>query len=173
MCLLQPTLWQTSQRINKIVHANGSKACFPMGACRCCYYSQCFSRSVLDPCPKLHYSVPLPYCTGAGLVGYVDEWNGQSQGADSFLGDSLCVLSGCFYAAYTIAIRLMLEDDEQASMMLFFGFVGLINLFCLAPVLGLLWATAAVDPGKLTARIFGLTVAKGRARFCCDNCTPG
>ena len=63
----------------------------------------------------------------------------------------------------------MLEDDEQASMMLFFGFVGLLNLFCLAPVLGVLWATGVVDPGRLTSKVLGLTVAKGRACIGCDH----
>ena len=101
------------------------------------------------------------WCTGAGLVGYVDERNGASQGGNSVTGDLLCVLSACFYAAYTIAIRLLLEDDEQAKVMLFFGFVGLLNLVCLAPVLVGLWLTSIVHLEKLTARMFGLTVAKG------------
>lgn len=99
---------------------------------------------------------------GVGLVAFVDEHSGDAKSArNSLSGDLLCLVSSCFYAAYTIAIRVMLEDDEHASMMLFFGFVGLLNLVCLAPVLGALWAAAVVHVGQLTARMFALTVGKG------------
>ena len=95
-------------------------------------------------------------------MAFVDEHSGDTKSAhNSLSGDLLAILSSCLYAAYTIAIRVMLEDDERASMMLFFGFVGLLNLVCLAPVLAALWAAAVVHVGQLTARIFALTVAKG------------
>lgn len=77
------------------------------------------------------------------------------------------MLSAVFYASYTIAIRVMLKDDESASMMLFFGFVGALNLVCLAPVLGMLWAASVVDPRQLSAKMFGLTVGKGDSPLHC------
>ena len=102
---------------------------------------------------------------GVSLVAYVDERSSESKSAahSSLVGDLLCVLSACFYASYTIAIRVMLKDDESTSMMLFFGFVGALNLVCLAPVLGLLWLASVVDPGQLSGKMFGLTVAKGES----------
>ena len=48
-------------------------------------------------------------------------------------------------------------------MMLFFGYVGLLNLVCLAPVLGLLCLLGVVDLAALTPRLLGATVLKGEA----------
>ena len=45
--------------------------------------------------------------------------------------------------------------------MLFFGYVGLLNLLGLAPVLGLLCLLGVVDLSKLTGKLFGATVLKG------------
>lgn len=48
-------------------------------------------------------------------------------------------------------------------MMLFFGYIGLLNLVCLAPVMGLLCLLGAVDLAALTPRLLGATVLKGGA----------
>ena len=99
------------------------------------------------------------------MITYVDESSSKASKGEhnnSLWGDVLTIVSACFYASYTIAIRVMLKDDESTSMMLFFGFVGALNLVCLAPLLGILWAAAVVHVGQLTARLFALTVAKGR-----------
>ena len=85
------------------------------------------------------------------------------QAGASVWGDALCLLSAGFYAAYTVAIRRMLPEDESAPMMLFFGYVGLLNLTCLSPVLGLLVLGGAVDLRALTGKLFGATVLKGDA----------
>jgi drug/metabolite transporter (DMT)-like permease len=76
-------------------------------------------------------------------------------------GDALCLISGVFYACYTVAIKKMLGRDEDTNMVLFFGYVGLINLVSLAPLLLLLGLVSAVDFTKLTLHMFGLVVAKG------------
>ena len=55
----------------------------------------------------------------------------------------------------------MLPEDETAPMMLFFGYVGLLNLLGLAPVLGILCLLGVVDLRKLTGRLLGATVLKG------------
>ena len=60
-----------------------------------------------------------------------------------------------------IAIRQMLKEDDSLTMMLFFGFVGLLNAACLAPVLILLRIGGFVQTAGLTLRILGLTVCKG------------
>jgi hypothetical protein len=49
-------------------------------------------------------------CPGVALVTVADSRN--SQGKESVLGDTLCLVSAGFYAAYTIAIKLMLHEDE-------------------------------------------------------------
>ena len=50
--------------------------------------------------------------------------------------------------------------------MLFFGYIGLINLVALAPVLLLVVLTHAVSLADLSAGILGLVVAKGKALTC-------
>ena len=94
------------------------------------------------------------------MVTFVDDQT-PHQGSASLRGDLLCLLSACFYAAYTVAIRRMLPEDESAPMMLFFGYVGLLNLACLAPVLGVLVLLGVVDLRALTGKLLGATVLKG------------
>ena len=82
----------------------------------------------------------------------------------------LCLLSSFFYAAYTVALRKLLPADDQASVSVFFGFIGMLNLIGMAPVLLLLWLTSAVDFHGVTAWLVFLAVCKGkpvvRGRFC-------
>ena len=60
-----------------------------------------------------------------------------------------------------IAIRKMLHDDNSAGVMLLFGFIGLLNAACLAPVLLLLHLSGVVRVAGLSARVIGLTICKG------------
>ena len=94
------------------------------------------------------------------MVTFVDDQTPSHSGS-SVGGDALCLVSAAFYAAYTVAIRRMLPEDESAPMMLFFGYVGLLNLTCLAPVLGVLALAGVVDLRALTAKLLGATVLKG------------
>ena len=55
----------------------------------------------------------------------------------------------------------MLGKDEETNTVLFFGYVGLINLVALAPVVLLLALTSTISFAHLSAGIFGLVVAKG------------
>jgi hypothetical protein len=56
----------------------------------------------------------------------------------------------------------MLQDDNSWTMMLFFGYVGLLNAACLGPVLLILHVAGFVSFGGLSGRVFLLTVCKGR-----------
>ena len=62
---------------------------------------------------------------------------------------------------YTVAIRMLLHDDNSASMTLFFGFVGALNAACLAPVLLGLQLAGLVDVLGMSARVLLLTITKG------------
>lgn len=112
------------------------------------------------------------------MVTFGDSSN--SEGQQSFLGDMLCLLSSLFYASYTIAMRKMLPDDDHADVTTFFGFIGLLNLVFMAPVLWILWLTSVVQLQGMTAWLAFLVVCKGmddRASFdptghslnCCRN----
>ena len=57
----------------------------------------------------------------------------------------------------------MLGNDEETNTVLFFGYVGLINLVALAPVMLLLVLTSTVSLVNLSAGMFGLVIAKGEA----------
>lgn len=98
----------------------------------------------------------------AGTVVVTLADSNDKQRPSSVAGDALCLLSAGFYACYTVAIKRMLGGDEGTNTVLFFGYVGLINLVLLAPVLLLLQLASLVDVAQLTASMLGLVVAKGR-----------
>lgn len=58
--------------------------------------------------------------------------------------------------------RSMLKEDDGAKMMLFFGFVGLLNMLALFPIVLVLVEAGFVSISGLTLRLFMLAVAKGR-----------
>ena len=108
----------------------------------------------------LHLTSLDPYAAaGTSIVTLADSKDAQHPG--SAAGDALCVLSAVFYACYTVAIKKMLRGDEETNMILFFGYVGLINLLGLAPVLVALQVASLVNVAQLTAGMFFLVVAKG------------
>ena len=49
------------------------------------------------------------------------------------LGDVLSLISAILYASYAIFIKKRIGDENKIDMLLFFGFVGLINTFILWP----------------------------------------
>jgi solute carrier family 35 protein F5 len=57
------------------------------------------------------------------------------------LGDFLALGSAIFYSLYITLLKLRIRDEARINMPLFFGFVGLFNIFLGAPVLGLLHVT--------------------------------
>lgn len=103
--------------------------------------------------------VPTSVNAGTSIVSLADR-DAQTR-PNSLAGDALCLLSAVFYACYTVAIKRMLGRDEDTNMVLFFGYVGLINLVALAPVMVILSLTSAISLANLSAGMFGLVVAKG------------
>ncbi|DBA88033.1 TPA: hypothetical protein ACH3X1_005014 [Trebouxia sp. C0004] len=97
----------------------------------------------------------------AGVVMVTFGDSSHSEGRQSFVGDMLCLLSSLLYASYTIAIRQMLPNDENADVTTFFGFIGLLNLVFMAPVLIILWLTSVVQLQGMTAWLLLLAVCKG------------
>ena len=93
------------------------------------------------------------------MVTFGDSSN--SKGRRSILGDLLCLLSSVFYASYTVAIRKLLPDDGHADVASFFGFIGLLNLVCMAPVVLVLWLTSVVQLQGMTAWLLFLAICKG------------
>ena len=56
--------------------------------------------------------------------------------ADSLpvLGDFLALLSAVFYALYVIFLKVRVREESRIDMQLFFGFVGLFNIFLAWPM---------------------------------------
>lgn len=50
------------------------------------------------------------------------------------IGDILALLSSLFYAIYMIYLKVQIKDESRIDMKLFFGFVGLFNIFLCWPV---------------------------------------
>ena len=109
--------------------------------------------------PKMHSCI-VHLFAGIAMVTFGD--GRQRSGQQSLAGDMLCLLSSFFYAAYTVAIRKMLPADDQANVSVFFGFIGMLNLIGMAPVLLLLWLTSAVQFHGVTAWLVFLAVCKGK-----------
>lgn len=103
-------------------------------------------------------------CAGTSIFSFGDR-NDVSR-PNSIAGDVLCLVSAAFYACYTVAIKKMLGDNENTNMVLFFGYVGLINLVALAPVVLILSLTSTISLAALSASMFGLVVAKGGPSCC-------
>ncbi|EGN96861.1 hypothetical protein SERLA73DRAFT_185071 [Serpula lacrymans var. lacrymans S7.3] len=49
-------------------------------------------------------------------------------------GDFLALLSAIFYALYVIFLKVQIQEESRIDMQLFFGFVGLFNVFCCWPL---------------------------------------
>lgn len=78
------------------------------------------------------------------------------------IGDILALLSSLFYAIYMIYLKVQIKDESRIDMQLFFGFVGLFNIFLcwpVAPILHLLGLEPFELPSTRQAVIAILTNA--------------
>lgn len=50
------------------------------------------------------------------------------------LGDFLAFLSAVFYALYVVFLKVQIREESRIDMQLFFGFVGLFNIFLSWPM---------------------------------------
>ncbi|KAH7931110.1 hypothetical protein BV22DRAFT_999252 [Leucogyrophana mollusca] len=67
---------------------------------------------------------------GAGLTSTVN----QDVVSMPILGDFLALLSAIFYALYVIYLKVQIREESRIDMQLFFGFVGLFNIFLCWPI---------------------------------------
>lgn len=83
---------------------------------------------------------------GVALVTHADAVGARAINAS--LGDACALASAFFYALYVTLLKLRIQSEDRVSMPLFFGFVGLFNIFTLWPVALILSATG-VEPLEL------------------------
>ena len=79
----------------------------------------------------------------------------------SMLGDFVGLMGAAGYGAYTVLLRCKVPSDDQISMQLLFGYVGLVNVCAISPILLLLWGGGALDLGGLGWTVFGMLVLNG------------
>ena len=77
------------------------------------------------------------------------------------LGDFVGLMGAAGYGAYTVLLRCKVPSDDQISMQLLFGYVGLVNVCAISPILLLLWGGGALDLGGLGWTVFGMLVLNG------------
>lgn len=94
--------------------------------------------------------------------GFVDpaEAEGPSR---TTVGDFVGLCGAAGYGAYTVMLRLKVPSDEQVSMTLLFGYIGLVNICAIGPILIALYASNSIDLSALSMAVFGMLVLKGAA----------
>lgn len=72
----------------------------------------------------------------------------EKSSAEIALGDSMAAFSAIMYGVYTIVMKKQVGDESRVNMQLFFGLVGLFNLFLLWPGFVILHLTG-IEPFAL------------------------
>ncbi|ORZ38255.1 hypothetical protein BCR44DRAFT_59995 [Catenaria anguillulae PL171] len=80
---------------------------------------------------------------GVCLVGLSDSSSSTDTHSSKSLitGDILSIVGAVFYACYITQMKLRIKHESRVDFPLFFGFLGLINMVCLIPVLAVLHYT--------------------------------
>ncbi|RIB28902.1 thiamine-repressible mitochondrial transport protein THI74 [Gigaspora rosea] len=63
---------------------------------------------------------------------------GENPALNPLLGNFLALLGAFFYGCYTVLLKLRIQNESHVNMPLFFGFVGIFNIFLLWPFFWLL-----------------------------------
>ncbi|KAG0360672.1 hypothetical protein BGZ54_009437 [Gamsiella multidivaricata] len=71
-----------------------------------------------------------------------------TQPSAPLFGDLLALMSAILYGCYTVLLKIRIQNESRVNMSLFFGFVGLFNLFLLWPMFGVLHWTG-IEPFEL------------------------
>ncbi|KAF8012550.1 hypothetical protein BT93_I0651 [Corymbia citriodora subsp. variegata] len=105
-------------------------------------------------------------CMGGTIIVSVgDSESASPRSNTALLGDMLALVSAALYAVYITLIRKKLPDDDeeqgQASMVQFLGYLGLFNLLIFLPI-GLVLNFSKLEPfTNLNWKEAGLIVGKG------------
>ena len=92
---------------------------------------------------------------------------GESNGV---LGDALTLAAAALYACYTITLKQMMPSENEGDMMLFFGYLGAINIALFGPVVVVMQTAGTFNMWALSWRVIALAFIKGAAR---DGLRPG
>jgi hypothetical protein len=108
-------------------------------------------------------------CPPAGTIlvaladGYASSKDlGESKGV---LGDALTLAAAALYACYTITLKQMMPSENETDMMLFFGFLGVLNVILFGPIALGMQLTGNFDVMALGWHVCALTFVKGARRL--------
>ena len=79
----------------------------------------------------------------------------------AWLGDFCSLLGALMYALYTTRLSYFVPNDDAISMPLFFGFLGVINMVLLFPVVVGLHFSGIESLSGVDGKIFVLLIVKG------------
>jgi len=104
-------------------------------------------------------------CVGLNDSGETDSsssgGSGSATGAHNVGGDSVALLGAVFYGLYTTVVQYLIPDDDGISMQLLLGYVGLINVICLSPILLFLYFSGTEHFAHLTWTVLGYMCVSG------------
>lgn len=89
---------------------------------------------------------------GVILVSLNDQGDGTHHG---LVGDLLAIVGAIGYGLYTTVLKLKIPSDDDISMQLFFGYLGIVNAVLFLPVIIIFAVGSYDDIGQLTANVFG------------------
>jgi len=102
-------------------------------------------------------------CFGGNLLVTFADSKSKDLSGETTWGDFVCTFSAFMYGVYTISIRSRIPDEQAVPLPLFFGFLGLINMVALAPIVIILHYTGVESLYNFSWDTLGLIVAKGLA----------
>mmetsp|Transcript_61504 Transcript_61504/g.179762 ORF Transcript_61504/g.179762 Transcript_61504/m.179762 type:complete len:377 (-) Transcript_61504:7-1137(-) len=131
-------------------------------------FSACFLQERADPIKLISIVATV---SGAALVATADTGSkhGSESGGGSIWGDLLALLAACAYGGYSVLLKVCMPDSaEGLSVLIVFGFVGLLVLLCGWPVLlafdmagweEFMWPPAQVLPFLLLNALIGTNLS--------------
>ena len=88
----------------------------------------------------------------------------DGEGRNTLGGVFLCILSAAMYALVSVALQKFMPKEGKAKdvdMMLFWGFMGLVNFSVMFPLNVLLILSGLHDVSDVPARLYGVVMLKG------------
>lgn len=99
---------------------------------------------------------------GVAMVAVADTDSANEKASyRSLLGDIMAVLGAAGYGMYTTMLRLKVSEDGSASMQLLLGYLGLVSIVILSPMLILMASLDLGDVRQLTWTAFGFVLLSG------------
>ncbi|ORY15321.1 hypothetical protein BCR34DRAFT_444829, partial [Clohesyomyces aquaticus] len=117
---------------------------------------------------------------GIALISSIDVSGDTDENRGSFphktprelaIGDAMAFLSAVLYGFYAVFMKKRIGDESKVNMPLFFGLVGLFNVFLLWPGLVILHLTG-IEPFQLppTSRILTIVLVNSASSLVSDFC---